>query len=145
MNKQLIRKATARVRAALDLVHGTEQRVRLFYGDVNTGKAWNEEHDVMGTVGKSTGRAPVLLLIPTRRSMGGGAILDRCIVGIQASPALWLYRHKSLDLGQWDVGLAVSDGFLEASYRDSGLVGQFKKPGQARRHCDYMEGNRWSK
>lgn len=67
---------------ALDYAFITKKRVKLDYGEVETGKSWNEEYDTVGTIGKSTGKIKIPLLIRTKRSYGGGAILDRCIIKI---------------------------------------------------------------
>jgi len=61
----------------------TNKRVKIYLGDVKTGKDWHEEHDTMGTIGRSTGDVKIPLLITTSRSHGGGAILDHCILKIK--------------------------------------------------------------
>ena len=58
------------------------KRVRVFYGDRETGEDWCEVYDTIGYVGKSTGIRPIPLLIKTTRSSGGGAILADSIVKI---------------------------------------------------------------
>lgn len=58
------------------------QRVRIFYGDIKTGKDWLECHDTIGYVGRSCGSIKVPLLIATKIDIGGGSILDHCIVKI---------------------------------------------------------------
>lgn len=57
-------------------------RVRFHWGDAKTGKDWGDKYDIRGTIGRSMGRVKIPLLIQTTRSMGGGAILDHCIVKI---------------------------------------------------------------
>ena len=37
-------------------------KVKIFLGDPKTGENWNEEHDTIGTIGKSTGRIKIPLL-----------------------------------------------------------------------------------
>jgi hypothetical protein len=85
------------VRAVLERVRGTGERVRLFLGDPDTGRDWNEEHDVAGRIGRSTGPTKVPLLIASRRSMGGPQLLDYCIVRITTTtqPYRELYRHPT--------------------------------------------------
>lgn len=66
-------------------------RIRVHYGDVVTGKDWI---DVTGKVGRSMGPIKVPLLIHNCRSLGGGALLDHCIVRIVTSKGKReLYRH----------------------------------------------------
>jgi len=70
-------------------------RIILDYGDVTTGKSWNEENDIRGTIGRSNGTYKVPLLIKTTRSYGGGAILDNCILKItDAKSRRILYKHS---------------------------------------------------
>lgn len=60
----------------------SRKRLKLTFGDVKTGRSWNEEHDIIGRIGKSCGTVKVPLLIHNARSTGGGAILDNCIIKI---------------------------------------------------------------
>lgn len=59
-----------------------DKRVRVFYGNTQTGKDWMEIYDTIGTIGRSCGSIKIPLLIKSKRSFGGGAILDHCIVKI---------------------------------------------------------------
>jgi hypothetical protein len=68
--------------------------IRVYYGDVETGKCWNEEHDVRGRIGKSTGTKPILLLCHVR-AYGGGALLTDCILKIvDIKTKRVLYQHE---------------------------------------------------
>lgn len=61
-------------------------RIKLNYGDVQTGKSWNEEHDTMGYVSMSKGHeARFPILVNNCRSYGGGSLMDNCILKIQES------------------------------------------------------------
>lgn len=70
------------------------RRIRVFYGDHATGKDWCEEDDVCGFVGRSMGLVKMPLLLPTRGSSGGDAILDDCIVRILIN-GCEVYRTKN--------------------------------------------------
>lgn len=73
-----------------------EARIRLDYGDTQTGQSWGEEFNIEGYVGRSTGRIPIPLLIHNVRSMGGGPILDGSIVAIyDTKSGAVLYRHPA--------------------------------------------------
>ena len=63
------------------LVH-SGRRVRIWYGDTETGRSWNVESEFTGTIGRSTGKIAIPLLIKTSRSQGGGALLDDFIIRI---------------------------------------------------------------
>jgi hypothetical protein len=85
---------------ALNTARLARTRVRLSYGDTETGRDWLEEHDVEGTIGNSTGPLRVPLLIPTSRSHGGPALPDQCIVKIRETRSgKVLYRHPKYHTG----------------------------------------------
>jgi len=58
------------------------KRLKLDYGNTETGESWNECNDIIGRIGRSTGSIKIPLLILTSRSYGGGALLDSCIIKI---------------------------------------------------------------
>ena len=69
-------------------------RIVVDYGDVETGRSWNEEFDICGYVGRSTGTIKIPLLVYNKRSMGGGALLDSAIIKISESKGKKvLYQH----------------------------------------------------
>jgi len=74
-------------------------RIRIHLGDAETGRIWLEKHDVIGYIGRSTGSQKIPLLIHNRRSIGGSAILDHCILGIQeVTTKQWLYKADNFTM-----------------------------------------------
>ena len=71
-----------RVMDILNDAYNSGKRIRIFYGDRDTGEDWCEVYDTIGYVGKSCGVNSIPLLIKTTRSSGGGAILANYIVKI---------------------------------------------------------------
>ena len=69
------------------LERARENRTRIVvdYGDVKTGESWGEVHDIAGYVGRSTGTHKIPLLVHNARSLGGGALLDHCILTVKTS------------------------------------------------------------
>lgn len=118
--------------SVLESCRTNNRRIRLFYGDTKSGLVWPEECDVIGTLGRSTGRYKVPLLLKTERSTGGGAILDHCIVGIKFGN-VYLYKHPSFNTGRWECqGLSVlHNGNLHAT---------FKTEERAAKYCAFMKG-----
>ena len=57
-------------------------RIRIWYGDLETGRSWNEEYDTMGIIGRTTGKIKTPILINNSRSGGGGAVLMGSIIRI---------------------------------------------------------------
>ncbi len=85
------------VRETIVRLYLSKKRVRFHWGDTKTGRDYGDVYDVSGTVGRSTGTQKIPLLIHNRRSMGGGAILDNCIVKITESSGAKkvLYEHPN--------------------------------------------------
>lgn len=67
----------------LERSRANRSRLRLHWGDIKTGLDWGDTHDVTGHIGRSTGSVKIPLLIHNSRSLGGGGILDDCIVKIR--------------------------------------------------------------
>lgn len=79
----------------LDKAMQDRTRIIVDYGDVKTGKSWNEQHDITGRVGRSTGSFKIPLLVYNSRCYGGGGLLDHCIIKIITSKGKRvLYQHS---------------------------------------------------
>lgn len=82
------------VRTVLDWARINNKRIRIYYGNRETGRDWCEVHDTIGYIGRSCGKMKIPLLIHNSRSTGGTAILDDCIVQITHEHRV-LYRHPN--------------------------------------------------
>jgi len=83
----------------LDMLYKSKTRVRIYNGDVKTGKAWVEENDTMGTIGRSTGINSIPLLLKNANSGGGPGLLEHRIVKIAvAASGKVLYQHPKFHL-----------------------------------------------
>lgn len=90
------RRTPFEITTCLELARLGEQRIRLYYGDRETGRDWNERYDVTGRIGRSMGPIRIPILLHNRRSIGGGGILDHCIVRIDtAAGRKVLYQHPN--------------------------------------------------
>lgn len=145
MNKVKIVNGTAyhadtseRVIKALESARASRARIRVWYGDTNTGKAWAEENDVLGYVGRSTGNVKIPLLVHNRGSFGGGAILDHCIVRIDITDGTTLYKHPSFNAGEWSI-----DG--ADVYMGGQIQARFDTPEKAANYVSFMTGDRYAK
>jgi hypothetical protein len=58
-------------------------RLKFAFGDTITGRDWEETHGVTGYIGRSSGNIKVPILLNNRRSLGGAALLDHCIIKIE--------------------------------------------------------------
>ena len=80
----------------LEAIRLEHARVRFHWGDTTTGQDWGDVYDVCGTISRSTGPIKIPILIHNRRSLGGGAILDHCIVKITTTRGKQvLYQHPN--------------------------------------------------
>jgi hypothetical protein len=92
-----------KVIAVLERARSAETRLRLWYGDTNTGICWHDEYDMTGTIGRSMGTIKIPILLHNKKSIGGGGILDHCIIAVACGPNNFLYKHPDLNLGKWGV------------------------------------------
>ena len=111
------------------------KRIRIFFGDRETGKDWNEFYDTIGYVGRSTGLIKIPLMIHNTRSTGGGAILDHCIVKITVDKKT-VYQHPKYHCPIVIKGCSVIDT------EDNKVIANCKDAEMAKRYFDYLKGTR---
>lgn len=114
-------------------------RIRVYYRDQKTGRCWMDEALTTGTVGRSTGRIKIPLLIATRRSLGGPALLDSCIIKI-ASSGRTLYQHPSFNMPRIDIVPSHVPGYEWGVDFDHSRRANFKTRKQAERYAAKMSG-----
>ena len=136
---------------ALESARSCRSRVRLYYGDTETGRDWLEENDVEGYIGNSVGPLKVPLLIHNRRSHGGGALLDQCIIKVRWTSGGLLYQHPQYHAGQFVIreigpyetfhdGNLRAHGYSHAVLVDGQVHANFKSMAAARRYLRKMIG-----
>lgn len=132
---------------ALTLSRHCGARVRLFYGDPDTGEAWPGENDVCGYVRWSAGIRPCPLLVPTVRSVGGSAILTKNVVAVMTSPGHSLYAHPRFNTGSWHACEAErrTDDLRWEVLHNGSVHARFKTRQQAQRYRLFMAGLRMAK
>ena len=110
-------------------------------GAKELGRDWLEENDTRGYIGRSTGSIKVPLLINNKRSIGGPALLDHCIVRIRASSGgrvLWQhpnYHHGKITIHHKPIPEEWGSGVLTVEVRRDGEEqGSFKDIASAWRY-----------
>lgn len=89
--------------AVLEHCRNSGQRIKIHYGDRETGRDWNDPN--LGRISRSTGRIKIPLVIHNTRSMGGPGLLDDAIVKITTSPTrpnnkpLWVHPKYHIQGG----------------------------------------------
>ena len=80
----------------LEHLRSNRTRCRFHWGDVKTGQDWGDVYHVTGRIGRSMGALKIPLLIHNARSMGGGALLDHCVVKITYAKGKGrIYEHPT--------------------------------------------------
>lgn len=133
---------------ALASAYARQFRVRIWCGDVETGTAWMEEYDVVGTIGRSTGQRKVPLLINRTNSVGGPAILTHCIVRLDRTDgAGTVYKHPGFTHGFESYSIALEPGTTDcwSVTTPEGVVARFNKHLTAQRWVAFMRGERYNK
>lgn len=115
----------------------TRENIRVFYGDKETGRCWMDEYDTIGRVGRSMGPYKIPLLVKTRRSLGGGALLDHCILRIQKGKRV-VYQDSKFNMPEVMVDgcQVLFDGVVYANCSNEG---------KAQKLAEFLRGERNNK
>lgn len=114
------------------------RKVRLFYGDAETGRDWLEEHGVEGRLGRSMGPLKVPLILAPRANHGS-ALLDHCIVRLRVD-GQDVWRHPGYHQGRFelaDSGLASHPFAVEV---DGAPQANFKTALARQKYFDFITG-----
>lgn len=130
------------VKTVLETLNESRERVRIWYGDTGTGISWNEEYAMVGRIGNSTGSQKIPLMITSSRSLGGGAILDHCIIRIDCiKTRKTLYKHPN-----FMVTLQLQNNSVyDVKTGTPELYATFTDNVRAKNFLDFMKGERYSK
>lgn len=138
-----------KVKTVLTECYNNQCRVRIWYGDTKTGLSWMDEYDTMGTIGRSTGKQKIPLLIKNSRSSGGGGILCHCIIRIDViGSRRTIYEHPLFyvpTLGVYpnlDEDTKTKYPFIVLKY--GAIQAKFKTKKQAKNYIDFMAGKRYT-
>ena len=80
-----------------------DKRIRIYYGDVKTGRDWGDKDE--GYIGRTTGKIKRPILVHNTRSSGGSILLDDCIVKIEYANKKrhfrgLIYQHPNYHKGE---------------------------------------------
>lgn len=139
----------------LDKLRANRRVVRVYQGDTETGVPWDEENDVVGKIGRSTGDIKIPLLVPEDDD-GGPGLLEHCIVAVQAKHSEdFLYKHPKFHFPEWKLDVCPekvgdsdmkADGYRWGAYKRRGEgwenVANFKWKEAAKSYIDFMTGKR---
>lgn len=125
----------------LETVRQNQRKVRLFYGDTQTGQSWFEEHDVVGMIGRSMGPIKVPLLVPPG-DIGGPALLDQCIIRID-TPRKVLFQHEQFRIGEFTLIRGELKRLPWEVLIDQSVHARFQEKSAAQCYMDFLQGKRF--
>lgn len=126
---------------------GNKRRVRVWIGDGQTGRAWMEEYDVTGVMGRSSGRYKIPILLNNRRSSCGGSLFVDCILRIDdIADKRTVYQADNFYIPEMSVKHEQDKyGYNWRVYQEGANIASFKTEDKARRWIDFMTGKRYNK
>jgi hypothetical protein len=132
------------VQSVLEKARKNDTVIRIYLGD-DSGRCWNEENDVIGTVGRSTGLMKVPLLVAIGE-YGGMAISTNRVIKIQdVSTGKTLYQHENFTLPNMTIRNIADTALLKKGYThevlfDDKVQANFKNVGKAAAYIAFMSG-----
>lgn len=130
------------VKTVLEHSRKTGAKLRIFLGNTDTGRAWLDEFETVGRVGRSMGPQQVPLLI-VGNSGGGGAISTSSIVRISCAHTLRpLYSHPSFNVTPLEVRAGTVAGYPSEVWdtEKNDCVARFKTAKKAAQWVAFMRG-----
>jgi hypothetical protein len=124
----------------LEACRKSGDKVRLILGDTTTGESWLDEHDVVGTIGRSGGMLKVPLLIADGECGGAAILTAHLLAVVRWSDGRWLYRHaayRAPELSLMPTGDTVRPW---AVWRSAAEVARFGDLGKAGAYVAFMHG-----
>lgn len=125
----------------LEGLRESRKPVRMFYGDDESGLDWNEEHEMFGRIGRSTGSVKIPLMI-VGGADGGGGILTHCIVQLmQGGKILWAHPlYHSKEFSTRENNGEHKDKLPFEVLRDGEVHARFKTLEKVNKYIAFMKG-----
>lgn len=141
-----------RVIVACEYARIQRERIRLWYGNVDTGRSWDDEYNVTGYIARSFGKYPIPILANNARSLGGGAILtDRIIRLDSTKTGKTLYKHPKFYVGSMEIvdeqdpELRNEGRLISVRTESLGCIARFETRKKADNWIKFMNGERYCK
>ncbi|MGO9443465.1 MAG: hypothetical protein ACLPXB_01670 [Thiobacillaceae bacterium] len=118
-----------------------DQKLRLFFGNRETGQCWLEENDVLGFIGRSMGPMRIPILLANRNILLGDCVR---ILGMASVLHPQLGQVIILLAPKLFRGLCVDDaedaGGQDAAAAGTEPIARFKTPRERARWLAFMQG-----
>lgn len=131
----------------LEVARVMDTRIRLYYGDTETGRSWLDEWGMIGTINRSCGAVKIPLLIANSRSTGGPGLLEHCIVAIQhVADKRYVYQHPKFHIPAMTSVIRIGNEYPFCwKLEDGSVQAAFKEPAKSTRWYNFIHGNRMAK
>jgi hypothetical protein len=138
-----------KVQRVLEEARKSKSRLRIFYGDTDTGRDWMEEFDMVGRVSRSTGTMKIPELRSAAAADSSPTLRTHCIVRIiKVKTGEECYRHKTYHCPRMELHEAADydrfDGYTHTiKVEKEGLMdpyGNFKSQPDAEAFMAFMNG-----
>ena len=130
--------------------YSNRRHIRIWYGDTTTGRAWNEQYEVTGYVGRTCGDYKEPILLANKNSVGGPSLLFRSIVRVDdIGRHKTLYQHPKFHVDEMKVEPLKEQSANDKGYhyvvrlKDADFA--FKTEKSAQNWIDFMQGRRYHK
>jgi hypothetical protein len=125
---------------ALERCRRACNKIRLILGSLETGVSWMNEHDIVGTVGRSLGPLRVPLLVEENSDCGDAISTDRLLALIDWRTGKFLYRHPAYRIPNLTIRRQDDPKWPWEVLHDSQVVARFKNIGKAGAYVAFMCG-----
>lgn len=131
------------VKAVLEAVCLSGQRIRLFYGDPQSGRAWPRDRHLVGILGHTEGAMLMPALFFSKQATKGNPVLAHEIVRIMdVTSRADLYRHPHYHLPAMTITPFIQGVFQVAVRADGVVVRRFKTSEEAQVWIEFVRGDR---
>jgi hypothetical protein len=129
-----------KVARILERYRDSGDRVRLIFGNPETGESWLEEHDVLGRIGRTTGGWKAPILVPDGEIGGGIISTSRVLAIIDQSTGGVKWRHENFGEPELEIVPCAMTGYAWSVRRSGGTQANFKTLSRAAAYVAFMCG-----
>lgn len=130
------------VQQAITKAHEDKTKIRIFYGDGDTGQAWCENYGVLGYVKPSRGLESIPLIVQSKRSKGGPMIVMELLVGIfNTDTGQPMYAHKNFETGIFTYKKVDNMYVVRRQFSNEtrgSMMEMFETSDKANKYCQFM-------
>lgn len=129
---------------ALEAARVDRTKVRIWSGDLDTGRPWLDDCDVLGKIGRSTGLMKIPLLVEAGACGGGGLLVSNILRIASAPSGVTLYQHPGFTMPQFTLQSSSAKTYRHEVLAYGQVQARFNAEGKALAWIEFMLGRRFS-